>query len=48
VFLRDGDIAAAVPGGSPAAVAAELAALEPAGTDETLTAGGTAAGAGVA
>src|SRR4051795_5752011 len=48
VFLRDGEIAAEVPGGSPAAVAAQLAALEPAGAEDTLIAGGTAAGAGIA
>jgi putative ABC transport system ATP-binding protein len=48
VFLRDGEIAAEVPGGSTAAVAAQLAALEPAGADEALIAGGTSAGVGVA
>jgi putative ABC transport system ATP-binding protein len=44
VFLRDGEIAAEVPGGSTAEVAAQLAALEPAGAIEPLIAGGTAAG----
>src|SRR3954467_4406471 len=45
---RDGEIAAEGPGGSTAAVAAPLAALEPAGAEDTLIAGGTAAGAGTA
>src|SRR3954468_3045842 len=48
VFLRDGEIAAEVAGGSTAAVAAQLAALEPAGAEELLVAGGTAAGSAVA
>jgi putative ABC transport system ATP-binding protein len=48
VFLRDGEIVAEVPGGSTAAVAAQLAALEPAGADEPLIAGGTSAGVGAA
>jgi putative ABC transport system ATP-binding protein len=48
VFLRDGAVAAELPGGSTRAVADQLAALDPIADDEPLISGGTAAGAAVA